>query len=91
MPKIAVYKYFVFFIVAYDLQERFHLHVMKTKGRKGRAAKIWLEPLEVFEKGDLTKTEINLVLKLIDKNKSEIKNKILSFAKGKKSKPITIK
>ena len=52
MPKIAVYKYLVFFIVSYDLRERYHLHVVNTKGRKTLAAKIWLDPIEVFEKGE---------------------------------------
>ena len=91
MPKIAIYKYLVFFIVSYDLRERFHLHIVKTKGRKSKAAKIWMEPVEVFENGDLSKAEINMAVKLIEKNKDEIKRKILNFAQGKKSKPISLK
>ena len=64
MPKIALYKYLSFFIVSYDLRERLHLHIIKTKGRKSRVAKIWLDPVEVFDEGDLTQTEINLAIKL---------------------------
>ena len=91
MPKIAFYKYLMFFIVSYDLQERLHLHVIKTKGRKSRVAKIWLDPVEVFDRGDLKNKEINLVIKLIEKNKEEITGKIATFAKGKKSKPLKLK
>jgi hypothetical protein len=91
MPKIAVYKFLVFFIVSYDLKERFHLHVVNTKGRKSRAAKIWLEPAGVFSQGDLTKAEVALALSLIKKNKNEIKNIILNFAQGRKSKPLKLK
>ena len=91
MPKIAVYKFLAFFIVSYDLNDRLHLHIIKTKGRKSRVAKIWLNPVHVFDYGDLTEKEINLAVKLIEKNKDEIKSKILNFAKGKKSKPISLK
>ncbi len=91
MPKIAVYKFLAFFIVSYDLKERLHLHIIKTKGRKSRVAKIWLNPIQVFDPGDLTEKEINLAVKLIEINQDEIKSKILNFAKGKKSKPISLK
>ncbi len=91
MPKIAVYKFLSFFIVSYDLRERLHLHIMKTKGRKSRVAKIWIEPVKVFDKGELTDKEINLAIKLIEKNKEGIKNKIRNFAKGNKSKPLSLK
>ncbi|MBI3500803.1 MAG: DUF4160 domain-containing protein [Bacteroidetes bacterium] len=91
MPKIALYKYLSFFIVSYDLKERLHLHIIKTKGKNSRVAKIWLEPIKVFDAGDLSKSEINLAVKLIEKNKDEIKSKILNFAEGKKSKPLSLK
>ena len=91
MPKIALYKYLVFFIVSYDLKERFHLHIVRTKGMKSRAAKMWMDPIEIFDKGDLTNVEINIVLKLMEKNQDEIKQKILNFATGNKSKPLSLK
>jgi hypothetical protein len=91
VPKIAVYKYFVFFIIAFDLKERFHIHVAKTKSRESRAAKFWLEPVEIVERGDLTKAEMNLAVKLIRRNKEEIKRKIINFAEGKRSKPLSLK
>ena len=91
MPKIAIYKYLIFFIVSYDLRERFHLHVVNTKGRKSRAAKIWLDPLKVFDIGDLKKAELNLAIKLIDKNNKEKKAKIRNFATGEQTKPLQLK
>lgn len=91
MPKIAFYKYLMFFIVSYDLKERFHLHVVNSKSRDSRAAKIWLDSLKVFETGDLSKTELNLAVKLMEENKEQIKNKILNVTQGKKSKPLSLK
>ncbi len=42
MPKIAIYKFLTFFIVAFDAQkEPPHLHVVKEKGNRQRSAKIW--------------------------------------------------
>jgi hypothetical protein len=73
MPKISIYKYFVFFIVAYDLLEGCHLHIVKTKKGYTNAAKLWLDPVEIFKKGDLTEKELNTVVKLITKMKSNKK------------------
>lgn len=90
MPKIAIYKFLVFFIVSYDLNERYHLHIVNSKSRKTKAAKIWLDPTEVFEKGDLKNSEIKLAIKLIEENKKDIIHKINNFAEGKKSKPLNL-
>ncbi len=91
MPKIAIFKYLVFYIVSYDLLERYHLHVIKSKGGHSHAAKIWLGPVEVFEQGDLTDKELNLVIKLLSENEEQIKENINKFAKGEKIKPIKLK
>ncbi|TSA51004.1 MAG: DUF4160 domain-containing protein [Sphingobacteriales bacterium] len=91
MPKIAFYKYLLFYIVSYDLNERMHLHVGNTKSRKGKDAKIWIDTAEVFSKGDLSKEELNMCCKLIEKNREEIVGLIHNFAKGKKEKPIQLK
>lgn len=87
MPKIAFYKYLMFFIVSYDLRERFHLHVVNTKGRDTLAAKIWLDPLEISEKGHLSKSELRIALKLIGKNRDEIKKKSVALPKEKNQNP----
>lgn len=90
MPKIAFYKFLVFYIVSYDLSERLHLHISNTKSRKGKDAKIWLDNLEVFEKGDLSAKEIKLCIQLIGTNYDKIVLAIRKFAKGEKSKPINL-
>lgn len=91
MPKIAVYKYLAFFIVAYDLSERLHLHVIKSKGGYRNVAKIWMDPVEISDRGDLTDKEINLIMKLITRNEARIKENISKFAEGQKIKPILLK
>ena len=67
------------------------MHIVNTKSRDTLAAKIWLDSLEISEKGDLTNAELNIALKLISNNREEIKSKILNFAKGKRSKPLSLK
>jgi len=91
MPKIAIYKYLLFYIVSYDLNERLHLHIGNTKSRKGTDAKIWIDTAEVFSKGDLSKEELAVCCKLIEKNRAEIISVIHNFASGKKQKPIQLK
>ncbi len=91
MPKIAVYKFLVFYLYSYDLNERLHLHISKVKSRKGRDAKIWLDTGEVFERGDLTAVELSLCRKLINDNKVEITKTITKFAKREKIKPLSLK
>ena len=83
MPKVAYYKYFWFYIVSYDLKERLHLHVGNTRTRKGKDAKIWIDTAEIFSKGDLTKEELSLCCKLIEKNRAEIINAINNLLQEK--------
>jgi hypothetical protein len=64
---------------------------VKTKKGYANAAKIWLDPVEVFEQGDLTPKELNLVVKLIRENEDKIKEQIDNFAEGKKVKTIHFK
>ena len=91
MPKIAIYKFLVFYLYSYDLNERLHLHISKVKSRKGLDAKIFLDTGEIFERGDLTATELSLCKKLINENQNEITEIINKFAKGDKIKPISLK
>ncbi|MGA0557781.1 DUF4160 domain-containing protein [Larkinella sp. VNQ87] len=84
MPKLAVYKALVFFLYAYDLSERMHVHISNTKSRKGKSAKIWLDTLEVFETGSLTPKEINTALNLLKQHGPEIAANITAFATGEK-------
>lgn len=80
MPKLAVYGNLVFYMFAYDLLERMHVHVSNTKSRSGRSAKIWLDTLDVFEQGSLTDKEISTALKLLEKHKARIEESIRTFA-----------
>ena len=84
MPKLAVYGNLVFYIFAYDLVERMHVHVSNTKSRSGKPAKIWLDTLEIFDTGSLTTKEISTSLKLLEKHKNSIETSIHTFAVGGK-------
>lgn len=91
MPKIAVFRYFVFYIVAHDLAERYHLHIAKTKGSRAAAAKFWLNPVALFESGNLTTKELNTIEKLLIKNEDALIREINNFAEGRKVKTIQLK
>ncbi|GAB3641826.1 DUF4160 domain-containing protein [Spirosoma arcticum] len=91
MPKLAVYGNLVFYIFAYDLIERMHVHVSNTKSRSGKPAKIWLDTLEVFEQGNLTNKEISTALKLLATNKELLEKSILHFAAEGKTKTLNLR
>jgi len=91
MPKIAVYKFFTFYIFAFDvINEPPHLHIAKEKGNRQRSAKIWLHTLEVAEKGSLTDIELNKVLKLIKENQRYLLQSIENVKVGKKVKTLKL-
>lgn len=71
MPKIATFKNFIFFFYSFDLTERIHLHISKSKNYSNYA-KIWLDTLEVEYLGDLSNIEMNECIKIISKNKNKI-------------------
>ena len=68
-----------------------HLHIFSKNKNRNASAKVWLVTLHVFDRGQLTKEEINIAVKLIQKNKEKINTQIEAFRKGKKLKPITLK
>ena len=87
MPKIAVYKFLTFFIFSYDaLNEPPHLHIVKEKGNRQKSAKIWLESLQVANKGSLTVNDLNIALRVIKNNQKIL---IDTFGKVKEGKKIT--
>ena len=89
MPKIAIYKFFTFYIFAFDIiKEPPHLHVAKEKGNRQRSAKIWLHTLEVAEKGSLSEVELNSVMKLIKENQATLIESIENVKLGKKVKTL---
>lgn len=83
MPKIAVYKNLVFFLYAYDLAERAHLHVSNSKRGHSRSAKLWLDTLEVFERGSLSAKELRQCQQVLAVNREIIEEQLLNFANGK--------
>ena len=91
MPKLAVYGNLVFYIFAYDLVERMHVHVSNTKSRSGKPAKIWLDTLEVFEPGNLTRKEISTVLGVLTNNKDALERSILKFGAEGKTKTLFLR
>ena len=87
MPKLAIYKFFTFYIFAFDaMNEPPHLHIAKEKGNRQRSAKIWLKSLEVADRGSLTEKDLNTALKLIKSNQQIL---IENFNKVKEGKKIT--
>jgi hypothetical protein len=91
MPKIAIYKYLTFYILAYDvLNEPPHLHVVKEKGNRQRSAKIWLETLMIANSGTLTEKELNKAVSLIKDNQKELIASFNQVKEGKKPKTINL-
>lgn len=90
MPKLAVYGNLIFFIFAYDLSERWHVHVANNKSERKRSGKIWLDTLEVFERGNLTDKEIKTAVSVLQENREKILASISTFAKGGKLKTLRL-
>ena len=82
MPKIAVYKNLVFFLYAYDLAERAHLHVSNNKRGRKRSAKIWLDTLEVFQNGSLSEKELRECQRILADKREAVAEQIRNFAEG---------
>jgi len=76
--------------VSFDLSERLHLHVSSKNKKRDAATKIWLNPIEIFDKGGLTQKELNTALKIIENNSDEISAVINSFKEGNKVKTIKL-
>ena len=87
MPKIAIFRNLVFYIVAYDLTERLHLHISNSKNYNN-PAKIWIDDFTVFERGGLSEKEIALSINLIEMYSEEILATIENFKQGNKTKTI---
>jgi Domain of unknown function (DUF4160) len=82
MGRVAFYKFFRFFFYSYDLMhEPPHLHVSISKGKFNKSAKIWLETLEISEKGDLTDSQVKEMIAIVKNNQKEL----ILFFNDKKS------
>ncbi len=92
MPKIAVWKFLTFFIFAYDaLNEPPHLHIAKEKCNRQRSAKIWLESLEITEKGSLKEKELNEALRIMKENQAALLDLFEKVKNGEKIKTLKLK
>ncbi len=93
MPKILIFKNFVFIIFSIDkFESRVHIHIAKKSVRQFEPAKFWLMPtIELAKQGDFTNTEINEVKKLIFRFEQELKAQLELFYAGKVVKTIKIK
>lgn len=74
VPKIAVYKALIFYMVSFDLSERLHLHVFSKQKGRSRSAKIWLDDFSVFEPGQLTDNELATAQNLMKQNQNRYPN-----------------
>ena len=92
MPKIAIYKFLTFYIFAFDaLKEPAHLHIAKEKGNRQRSAKIWLNTLEITERGSLSDNDLNQALRLIKINQQILIDAFNKVKEGKKVTTIKLK
>jgi hypothetical protein len=89
MPKLAYIGAFIVFMVAFDLQERRHVHVARTRNGFQRTAKFWLEPkVELFERGEFTDKELRQIAAALREHQGAIMAQIHTFAEGKKVTPL---
>lgn len=86
MPKILIYKAFIFIIFSVDIYEnRRHIHIVKKSVKKFYPAKFWLEPeIEMENKGDFTDKEINKIHDIIVLYFEDINNQLDVFFSGNK-------
>lgn len=91
MPKIAVYKFFTFYIYSFDISERPHLHVIKNKKGYSVNAKIWIGDAEFLHIGDLNEREQTLDKKLTENNKEKLLNAFYEFKEKGETKTINLK
>ena len=73
MPKIAIYKQYIFFVYSFDLlHEPLHLHIANQKSHRQYTAKIWLSSLEYAEPGSLNQIELNSIQKVVKRYQSQL-------------------
>ncbi len=92
MPKILIYRNFVFIIFSVDIHEsRYHIHVVKKSVKRFNPAKFWLEPkIEMVVRGDFKDKELNTLNKLIAEHRDKIMKQLNDFYSGKNIKTIKI-
>lgn len=66
MPTVLRVRSYRFFFVSADRGEPPHVHVR----RDNMVAKFWLEPVALEHAGGFTRTELNLILKLVEEHRA---------------------
>lgn len=90
-PKLAYIGAFIVFMVAFDLQERRHVHIARTKNGFQRTAKFWLEPsIELFMRGDFTDKELRIIESALCEHREAVLEQIQRFADGEKVIPLVL-
>lgn len=93
MPKILIFRNFIFIIFSADKNERrIHVHIAKKSVREFAPAKFWLEPvIELTKRGDFTVKELNDIEKIIHRFEKEIRIQLKKFHAGENVKAIKIR
>ena len=93
MPKILIFRNFIFIVFSSDKNEkRIHIHIAKKSVREFVPAKFWLEPvIELSKRGDFSVKELNDIEKIIHKFEKEIRAQLAKFHSGENIKAIKIK
>lgn len=92
MPKLAVYKFLTFYVYSFDLlNEPPHIHVVKEKGARQKACKIWLNGLIVAKKGNFNSKKLQLVLNIVTENQRLLWRAFQQAKKKKSFKTLRLK
>jgi len=65
MPTVLRRRAYRFFFVSLDRSEPPHIHVQ----RENKVAKFWLEPVALERAGGFSRTELNVILKLVSEHR----------------------
>ena len=91
MPKVLIYKNWIFVFFPTDIYEnKKHVHI----GKKDtfNLCKIWIEPnVEIAKTGDLTKKQQSEVLEITKKYRKELLKQWDNFINGKELEIIKVK
>ena len=92
MGLIAQWLKFYLFFFSKDLQdEPDHIHISKSKSRRGLIAKYWLHEMRWEREGDLTQKEKNELEKFFTRNVTALRTEMAEVKKGKRLKLLKLK
>ena len=92
MAKLIIFvKYYFFIWAGENPNERKHIHIFRTNSKNVKGAKVWLDDLSIFERGDFTEKELNQIKKDLDKYYELTVSQVEKVLNGEKTKAILIK